>query len=114
MDVETDKMILAPKYEEINFFSEGLASFRIGEYPQAKVGFLNLEGKEVIPPIYFTAEDFSEGLSAVSQEIGEYGRLLYGYIDTKGKVLIPIQFQHAYSFSEALLHQYAWRKENRN
>lgn len=57
-------------------------------------GFVNREGKLVIPAVFDTAEQFSEGLACVS----EVGR--YGYIDLNGQYVIHPQYSRARTFSE--------------
>jgi len=59
-----------------------------------KTGFINQKGEVVIPPLFRSAGDFSEGLAAV--RIKGY----YGYIDQKGVVAIPPQFDFATAFTD--------------
>ena len=65
-----------------------------------RFGYVNTEGKLVIKPEFFIAEDFSQGLAAVRVE--ESAESKYAFIDKSGKVVIPGQFDQAYSFSEGL------------
>ena len=65
-------------------------------FSPCKVGFINLEGKFVIPPIFESAQDFEEGLAAVRVN----GR--WGFIDRTGALVIPPQFEQAQSFREGL------------
>lgn len=48
----------------------------------SSVGFINDEGKFVLPPVYESAEDFYEGLAAME------GEGWSGYLDPEGKVVI--------------------------
>ncbi len=57
-----------------------------------KVGFINIEGKEIIPSIYDDALEFSEGLAVVSLN------KKYGFINQTGKVVVPIIYDEANSF----------------
>ncbi len=59
-------------------------------------GFVNAEGKLIIPPRFETAEPFSDGLAVVS----EAGR--FGYIDAWGEYVIYPEFARARSFSESM------------
>lgn len=61
-----------------------------------KEGFINQEGSWVIPPIYDTVEDFSEGLAVVKI----FGK--YGFIDQKGSLIIQPIYESASSFKEGL------------
>lgn len=65
-------------------------------YENDRYGFINQSGKEVIPPVYYNALPFSEGLAAVRVNG------TYGYIDETGKQVIPAQFDYATPFSEGL------------
>lgn len=53
----------------------------------AKYGFIDQTGKEVIPCKYDGASDFSEGLARVYLEDVPFGE--YGFIDKTGRVIIP-------------------------
>lgn len=60
-------------------------------------GFLNKQGKTVIPFVYKRAKDFSEGLAAVktSQK--------WGFVDKEGNNVIPCQYDTVASFKEGLV-----------
>lgn len=81
----------------INSFSEGLV---LMQKPDETWGYLNNQGKTVIPFIYSKAEEFSEGLAAVGK--GEYDSSKHGFIDKTGKTIIPFVYDNAISFSEGL------------
>ncbi len=59
-------------------------------------GYLDLQGRIVIPLIYDHASSFSEGLGAVRKD----GK--WGYVDRDGKVVIPLKFDDAGSFASGL------------
>ena len=61
-----------------------------------KVGFLNMEGKVIIPMTYDESGQFSEGLVPIRK-----GKQ-WGYLDGTGKTVIPFGFEYANSFSEGL------------
>ena len=81
----------------VNSFSEGLV---LMQKPSQKWGYLNNTGETIIPFIYDSAEDFSEGLAAVSK--GEYENSKHGFIDKTGKIVIPFDYDYAGNFSEGL------------
>lgn len=58
----------------------------------AKCGFVDSSGKIAIEPIFYSADDFSEGLSAARVNG------TYGYINQTGKFVIPAQFDYATAF----------------
>ncbi|MGB7549647.1 MAG: WG repeat-containing protein [Terracidiphilus sp.] len=62
-------------------FTDGLSRWRFG----SRYGFMNRNGKTVIPPQFDLTFGFSEGLAAV--QIGKQ----WGFIDTSGKLVIPLQ-----------------------
>lgn len=95
-----------------------------------KYGFINKSGKEIIPPKFDEAQEFSEGLAAIREKnkvgfINENGQIVikpkynavsdfseglaaifngkkWGFIDKSGLVTIMPQFYDAYDFSEGL------------
>jgi WG containing repeat len=86
-------------------FSEGLAAFEFATNRKGKSylrhrlrGYLDRTGKIVIPPRFFNAGDFHEGLAAVNEKIDDK----FGYIDSNGKYVIPPTFDYASDFSEGL------------
>ena len=65
---------------------------------QGKYGYINKEGKEVIPCKWEDAASFfSEGLASVKNDQGKWG-----YINKEGKVVIPCKWKNTYVFSEGL------------
>ena len=61
-----------------------------------KCGFVDKDGREVIPLKYDDAGKFSEGLAWV--ELNEK----YGFVDKDGREVIPLKYDYAGSFSEGL------------
>ena len=61
-------------------------------------GYMDKTGREVIPCQYYSAGNFSEGLSAVSTSSG--GK--YGYIDTAGRMVIPAVYSTASGFENGI------------
>ena len=62
-----------------------------------KWGYIDTNGKVVIKPQFYWAEEFSEGLAAFENDEG-----LYGYIDETGKVVIEPILERWSPFSEGL------------
>jgi hypothetical protein len=84
-------------------FINGMARIiKIDEMDKWKYGFIDKNGKVVISPMYESALNFSNGLSAVSKKSDKGKETLWGYIDTEGKVVINFQFQSAGSFYDDL------------
>jgi len=63
-----------------------------------KCGYINQQGKIIVPPRFDFCNVFSEGLAGVSIEEK------YGYIDESGKIVIPLRFDSFFpeSFSEGI------------
>lgn len=83
---------IKPAYEDINSFTNGLASVKIN----GKWGFINKSGKYIIKPKYEDADIFSEGLAAVKVN------QKWGYINKSGKFVIKPTFDSAYEFSNGI------------
>jgi beta-lactamase regulating signal transducer with metallopeptidase domain len=113
------------------YFSEGLAAQIKEDNDGYKVGYIDKEGKEVIPFIYGEdSRSFSEGLAAVEREhklgyINEDGKEIinfvyddarnfngglaavkkedkWGYIDQTGKEIIHFTYDYGWAFSEGV------------
>lgn len=61
-----------------------------------KFGFIDKNGKEIIPCKFDSAIPFSEGLAAIEKE----GK--YGFIDEKGQLAIPVIYENVNIFSGGL------------
>ncbi len=73
-------MIIHSKYDWADDFCEGIAAVSIEE----KYGFIDKEGREIIPLKFDSVGVVSEGLIAVEME----GR--WGYINNKGEFIIKL------------------------
>lgn len=83
-------------YDSLFFERLAFSEDRLCICVDKKYGYLDAKGEWIVPPLYDTAEDFSEGVAAVSQN----GK--YGYIDLSGNIKIPLQYDGALPFSEGL------------
>ncbi|MFA7335652.1 MAG: WG repeat-containing protein [Candidatus Obscuribacterales bacterium] len=113
----TGKFVVQPRYDKVGSFHEGLAAVGCGEHVknmdgepgsirisrtfpdtemQAKWGFIDCTGKEIIDLKYSAARDFSEGLAPVKSGTK------WGFIDKQGKFAIRPQFEFAAPFSNGL------------
>ncbi|WP_128543801.1 WG repeat-containing protein [Larkinella soli] len=97
--IDTTGRVVADGYDRMLDFSDGLAAVARNE----KWGFIDREGKEVIPLQYEDAASFSEGLACV--KLGGKN----GFIDKAGKMVIAPQFSRSCTasvFSEGLASVY--------
>jgi len=84
-------------------FSEGLARVSMlpkhadGSVGPSKYGYINHSGRWVIPRSFVGADDFHEGLAAVTGSDGTWG-----YIDKEGQFAVLPRFEAASEFSEGL------------
>jgi hypothetical protein len=91
-------------------FSQGLARIfdsRYSAYPpnkerefHGKFGYIDRAGRLVIPFLYDSAGDFSQGLAFVA--VWKENSLKYGYVNLDGKMILPLSYDDARSFSEAV------------
>ncbi|MBV7272532.1 WG repeat-containing protein [Clostridium sp. PL3] len=89
-------------FENDNFISEfynGRALFSIVEKgDQWKYGYINLQGKVVVPPQFLSAGNFSNGRAVVQLENEKYG-----VIDLNGKILKTFPYEQVTDISEGRL-----------
>jgi hypothetical protein len=79
--------------ETVKIFQGGLAAFSVIQESKVKWGFVDKEGKVIIPPQFAATGNFSGGKCAVQNEEGKWG-----YIDAEGKIAISYQFDEANKF----------------
>ena len=82
-----------PGYQVQGLYSEGLCV--TSERQELRRGYIDMEGRVVIPPRYFAAGRFSGGLAAVQETPWDR----YGYIDRNGHVVIAPRFDEALAFA---------------
>lgn len=115
-------------FEDVQNFHNGYA----GVVKNDKLGYININGEQVIPPIYdyygfddsmrnqFWHEiydgDAAFGSSNISNFQEGYIRLKknkkYGFADTNGNIVVPFIYDRAEDFSEGLAHVGINSKEN--
>jgi hypothetical protein len=83
------------RYEDAEPFAEGLARVRSG----GKWGYIDKTGNLVVPAVYQSALDFSEGMAVVGD-----GVFKYWFIDKAGHQAIPQFYTAASSFVMGLAH----------
>src|SRR6476620_2847798 len=89
-------------YVSFTAFKEDMAMVtKNGRY-----GFINRDYKELIPPMYVSAYDFSEGVAAVEvydSLTAAEGSSIWIFIDKAGKQAVPGNYQFLeYPFAEGL------------
>ncbi|HSU29472.1 MAG TPA: WG repeat-containing protein [Chitinophagaceae bacterium] len=77
-------------------FSEGLAGYKCKD--SSLYGFMNADGKKVIPCEYASFTGFSEGISKVQKKVGE--KYKFGYINARGNVVLPLEYDYLYGFRD--------------
>ncbi|MCG2614861.1 WG repeat-containing protein [Terrimonas sp. NA20] len=94
------------KYNLIMRPVEGICKVWAGQrsgydYNGIKNGYCFTDGRELVPPQFDRAEDFSDGLALVAN--GDYSRgYKYGFINKQGLFQIPLKYAKGKSFSQGL------------
>jgi len=96
-----------PDYPFLQELAVDIDLFQLKLYPiisNGKYGFMNAQGKLIIPALYNEVGPFQEGLAVVSKEE------LFGIIDKKNQVVVDFQFDEILEFvnNRAIV-----RKENK-
>ena len=77
-------------YDDFGEFSEDM----IPVVKNEKYGYINTDGKEIVPCIYDKACPFKNGLACVAKDNK------YGYIDKEGNLIIPLIYDNAHNFDD--------------
>lgn len=94
------KVITKPEYIEINeFFDDRSLFVKNDANGEAKYGFINRSGKEVIPGKYFSASDFSEGWASVVLTQGSKAE----FINCDGKVLLKPAYENVRPYGSGMI-----------
>lgn len=94
---ETGKTVIpAGKYTIIEMFWDGFSEGLAQVIRDGKYGYINTDGKEVIPPKYEQAKGFSEGLAPV--RMGDK----WGFIDKTGKEIVPAKYEEVWNFTNGM------------
>ena len=89
ISIDTDK------YDNWWNFGSGLA---VVANPTGMIyGYVDKNGKEVVPCIYQNASMFKDGYAYVQDQDGRYG-----YINTSGDTVIPFQYEYAFGYGDGL------------
>lgn len=110
-----DELFIQPQFESVSGFSDGMSSYstRASDAPlftgggntgkplelslgDNLDGYISSEGK-ILPPIYTSAYDFSNGVSAVAQEKDKFG-----VIDKSGKWIVQPEYYFINRFNSGL------------
>lgn len=107
----TKKMVIDFKYDYAEEFNDGLAKVGLtndglpieeGDWDFAfgsrslNYGFIDIEGKEIIPVIYNSTRNFNNGFVAT------YLNNKWGFIDKSGQIVIPFIYDDAKKIQEGL------------
>ncbi len=113
-------VVVKPIYDQVAFFSEGLAAVNIGYksipnqdiFEFGRYGYVNRNGETVIPHLYSTAGDFIGERAIVGK-----GQGWDGVIDKTGKIIIPVKYEKILRFGRyyfAALEAGLWKIFNSN
>lgn len=89
------------KYESCDSFSDGMAVVESRDSSDRRVyGYIDSTGREVIPPVFLSAERFCNGNGLVSYNTGK--AIAFGFVNQAGKRINSREYSYARSFSEGL------------
>lgn len=96
---EKGNIITKKKYNFISDYNNGRAIIGVSSNnADYKYGYINLEGKEVIPPIYSEATNFNEDRALVKIKDGKYS-----LIDVYGKVINIYNYNYVSQYGDGLM-----------
>jgi hypothetical protein len=81
------KQISEKSYKKVGFFIEDVCAV----YEGINMGFINTEGKEILPCKYIGSPAYSDGLVCLS--LADATTENYGFFDKKGNMAIPFKFK---------------------
>lgn len=90
---KTGKLMILCKYDIVGQFTDKITYYK--DLKTGKYGFIDINDKIVISPIYKEADVFRNGLAKVSID-GKH----YGYINNKGKIVIPLEYNYLSLFND--------------
>lgn len=90
--VDTKTKPFTKPYHYLGNYSEGLCMF---QEQNARCGYIDEKGKEIIPATFTRAYDFKEGLALVEMEGNFY------YIDKTGKKVLEVPFKYERSIQKS-------------
>jgi len=94
---KTGALVVAPRWEAVDRFSEGLCAVAVRKDAQGRFlwGYIDTRGKLAVPPAYLRADPFFEGRAIVLPE----GASRFIYIDREGRPVIRDEITSAMPFS---------------
>ena len=96
------------RYKRIGEFHDGLAPFNTNLYGmnfqgmEPRCGYIDTEGREVLPAKWDDAGEFSEMRAPVMRfgvNSEDFYDARWGYIATNGQLVVPFKYHEAYPFS---------------
>ena len=91
-------------------YADGMVAVEYGNLLNRKWGFMDENGKEVVPCIYSDVLSFSEGLAAVRVDNKDNSK--WGFIGKDGNEIIPFKYDAVESFSDGLAKVKIGNEEN--
>ncbi|MBX3101661.1 MAG: WG repeat-containing protein [Bacteroidetes bacterium] len=90
---KTGKAVLRTDWQFAMHFSEGLVA--VGKTPKGKRGFINPEGRVVVPLKYDKVKPFHNGLAMVvrADSTAKGVEYFWGVVNTEGKEVLPLRYK---------------------
>lgn len=97
------KFVITPEFDDLEstYRPDSPMRVSVGNFLDARYGFINAAGDFIVPAIYGGAYVFRNGFARVTiYGEGAYGQRpqKHGFVDTQGKLAIPAKFDDARSF----------------
>ena len=100
--IDDDKKIIVPiQYKQILVSGEPGVFIIKNKLDNAGL-FSAVSQKQIVEPIYFEIESFSEGLAVVKKRKPDFG-FSWGAVDINGQIVIPVQYDYLGPLSEGLM-----------
>lgn len=96
---KSGKILNTFNYENIREFHDGLAMVSKKSGNDILSGYIDTKGNEVIPCIYTSYSDFSEGLAAVEKDG------IYGFVDKKGNCTFDLKDEEVKKIIQAKIQE---------
>ena len=88
-----DKYVVKPIYKEIDFNFGSTTGLSRVQTANDKYGFINPEGKQVVPCKYDRLSEFTNGYATAEIKVTNL-ESKYGLFDSTGKEVVPVKYGH--------------------
>lgn len=100
---EDGNIVLKPAYSDIEIVqTEEQIFFVVSRKLSPRYGYIDTEGRSLVPIQFEKARVFSDGMAAVYGSLASNGRIYrWGFIDTTGKLVVPYRYRKCGDFHDS-------------